>query len=192
MFVGLTIAGVPFASVIALACGVGEVIPVVGAWISGITAAVITLAVSPDKAIWVLLIFIAVKALIDFILLPRMQAASLDLHPALVIMLLVIGPFVAGFWGLLLVVPLTAIVVKLYQYVHQAAVAEDAADAARLERHPERTPLALPNALPELDRSSIPEHTDGVESHPRSSLLLAVPENVLDWLLKKVRHLEGK
>ena len=41
-------------------------------------------------------------------------------------MLLVLGAYVAGFWGLLLAAPLTATVVELFKYVKQQYEMEEA------------------------------------------------------------------
>jgi len=41
--------------------------------------------------------------------------------------LLVLGAYVAGFWGLVLAVPLTASIVEIYKYVNRIATAEDGA-----------------------------------------------------------------
>jgi predicted PurR-regulated permease PerM len=41
------------------------------------------------------------------------------IHPAIVIVLLVLGAKFAGFWGLILAVPFTAVVVEIYKYVRQ-------------------------------------------------------------------------
>jgi predicted PurR-regulated permease PerM len=40
-------------------------------------------------------------------------------------MLLVLGAYVAGFWGLLLAVPLTATVIEIYKYIRGSARAEE-------------------------------------------------------------------
>ena len=118
-FVGLLILRIPFAPVLAILAGIGELIPTLGPWLSGAVVAIVTLAVAPDKVVWVILLFLAIQLLENYLLVPRIQGGYLRIHPAILIALLVIGAYIAGFWGLLLAAPLTATVVEIYKYVRQ-------------------------------------------------------------------------
>ena len=125
-FIGLLILRIPFAPVLAAFAGVTELIPILGPWIGGAAAVVVTLAVLPEKVIWVALLFLLVQLLENNLLVPRVQAAYLRLHPAIVIVLLVLGAYLAGFWGLLLAIPLTSTIVEIYKYVRRSIVLEGA------------------------------------------------------------------
>ena len=118
-FIGLLILRIPFAPVLAILAGIGELIPTLGPWISGAIVAIVTLAVAPDKVIWVILIFLVIQLLENSLLVPRIQGSFMHIHPAILIALLVIGAYIAGFWGLLLAAPLTATGVEIYKYVHR-------------------------------------------------------------------------
>ncbi len=118
-FVGLVILRVPFAPVLAILAGVTELIPTLGPWIGGGIAAIVTLAVAPEKTLWVIVVFLVVQLLENNFLVPRIQSAYLRIHPAVMIFLLVLGAYVAGFWGLLLVGPLTATLVEIGKYVRR-------------------------------------------------------------------------
>ena len=120
-FIGLMLLDVKYAGVLAVFAGITEMIPIVGPWIGGGVAVVVTLATSPDNAIWVAILFVAIQLLENSFLVARIQAAYLRIHPAIVIALLAIGVKVAGFWGILLAVPLTATVVEIYRYIHRIA-----------------------------------------------------------------------
>ncbi|MFC1985034.1 AI-2E family transporter, partial [Chloroflexota bacterium] len=115
-FVSLLFLGVPFAPVLGIFAGVTELIPILGPWLSGAVAVIVTLAVEPEKAIWVALIFLGIQLMENTLLVPRIQGAYLRIHPAVVIVLLVLGAYIAGFWGLIIVVPLTATIVQVYKY----------------------------------------------------------------------------
>ena len=124
-FVGLLILGVELAPVLAAFAGVTELIPILGPWIGGIAAVIVTLALVPEKTIWVALLFVVVQLLENTLLVPRIQGGYLRIHPAIVIILLVLGAYIAGFWGLILAVPLTATTIEIYKYVrHSIEVAE--------------------------------------------------------------------
>ena len=118
-FIGLLILRIPFAPVLALLAGIGELIPTLGPWISGAIVAIVTLAVAPDKVVWVILIFLVIQLLENNLLVPRVQGGFLHIHPAVLIALLVIGAYIAGLWGLLLAAPLTATGMEIYKYVHR-------------------------------------------------------------------------
>jgi len=120
-FIGLMALGVEYAGVLAIFAGITELIPIVGPWIGGGVAVVVALATSPYQAIWVAVLFIAIQVLENAFLVPRIQSAYLRLHPAIIIALLAIGAKLGGFWGILIVVPLTATIVELYKYIHKAA-----------------------------------------------------------------------
>jgi len=123
--VGLLILQVPFAPILAVFAGMTEVIPTLGPWIGGAVAVLVTIAVAPDKVVWVAVLFLTVQLLENIFLVPRIQASFMKLHPALVILLLVAGAYLAGFWGLVLAVPLTAAIIEMFRYVHGIAAVED-------------------------------------------------------------------
>lgn len=124
-FVGLLILRIDFAPALAVFAGVTELIPTLGPWIGGAAAIIVTLAVAPEKTIWVALLFLFVQLLENNLLVPRIQGAYLRVHPAIAIVLLVLGAYIAGLWGLVLAIPLTATIVEIYKYVHENAQVEE-------------------------------------------------------------------
>ena len=119
VFIGLTILGINLAPALAAIAGVTELIPILGPWIGGAIGVIVTLAVAPDKVLWVALVYFAVQMLENMLLVPRIQGGLLHINPAILIVLLVLGSYLAGIWGMLLVAPLTATVVEIYKYVRQ-------------------------------------------------------------------------
>ena len=77
--------------ILAFIAGLTEMVPMVGPWIGGIIAIVVTLALVPEKAIWVIVIFGVVQILENNLLVPKIQSASPSIHPAIAIILLVVG-----------------------------------------------------------------------------------------------------
>ena len=119
-FIGLLILRIDFAPVLGTFAGVTELIPILGPWIGGAVAVLLTLAVAPGKTIWVALLFLVVQLLENNLLVPRIQGAYLRINPAIAIVLLVVGAYIAGFWGLILAVPLTATIVEVYKYTRRS------------------------------------------------------------------------
>ncbi|MFC1871577.1 AI-2E family transporter [Chloroflexota bacterium] len=124
-FVGLLFLRIPFYPALAAFAGVTELVPTIGPWIGGAAAVIVTLAVAPDKVIWVIILFFIVQLLENTLLVPRIQGGYLHINPAIVIVLIILGAYIAGFWGLVLAVPLTATGVEIYKYVHRSAQALD-------------------------------------------------------------------
>ncbi|MFH1650756.1 MAG: AI-2E family transporter [Chloroflexota bacterium] len=126
VFVGLLVLDIQFAAVLALLAGISEFIPTLGPWLGGAVAVIVTLAVSPDKVLWVVLLYLGVQMVENYFLVPRIQSAYLRIHPALMIVILVLGAYLAGFWGLLLAAPLAATVMEIVRYVYQEYKLEEA------------------------------------------------------------------
>ena len=124
--IGLLIIRAPLAVGLAAVAAVTELVPILGPWIGGGIAVLVVLAIDPSKVVWVIVLFLAVQLVENSLLVPRIQGHYLHIHPAIAIVLLVTGAAVAGFWGLVLAVPLASTVVGLYGYVTRTAGEEDA------------------------------------------------------------------
>jgi predicted PurR-regulated permease PerM len=118
-FVGLLILGIPsqYSLALGLLAGFTEMIPTIGPWIGGTVAAIVSLAIAPDKILWVILLFVAIQLLENHLLVPKVQGSFLHIHPAAMLFLLVLGIYMAGFWGALFIGPLTALIVEIVKYV---------------------------------------------------------------------------
>lgn len=125
VFIGLLILRIEFAAALAAFAGITELIPILGPWIGGAAAVIVTLAIVPEKAIWVALLFVVVQLLENNLLVPRIHGGYLRIHPAILVVLLVLGAYIAGFWGILLAAPLTATIVEIYKYVRHSIKVEE-------------------------------------------------------------------
>ncbi|MFN8557306.1 MAG: AI-2E family transporter [Dehalococcoidia bacterium] len=147
--VGLALLGVPFYVVLGLFAGITELIPVIGPILGAVPAIIVTIATEPGKTGWVILFYVAVQQIENAILVPRVQGGAVKLHPAVIIMLLVIAQQIAGFPGMLVAVPLAAVSRDLFLYVYQRLkqrereLARRAATAGLLVPAPELGPSSL-------------------------------------------------
>ena len=122
--IGLLIIDAPLVIGLAAVAGVTELVPILGPWIGGGIAVLVVLATEPAKVIWVIVIFFAIQLIENSLLVPRIQGHYLNVHPAIAIVLLIVGASVAGFWGLILAVPLASTLMRLYEYVIRTAKEE--------------------------------------------------------------------
>ena len=113
---GLTLMGVELSLALGLFAGVTALIPIVGPWLGAVPAVVIVAATEPDLLPWVVLLYVGVQQLENNLLVPRVHGHALDLHPAMIILLLVVAVSVFGFMGLIVIVPLAAILRELFWY----------------------------------------------------------------------------
>jgi predicted PurR-regulated permease PerM len=110
--------GVPFAIVLGLIAAVFEILPYVGPILGAIPAILVALLSKPASAIWVAVSFFAIQQVENLVLVPRVAGKSVKLHPALVMVVLVIGNEVGGVWGMLVAVPVTAAIRDVFKYLH--------------------------------------------------------------------------
>ena len=116
-FIGLSILRVPYAPALAFFAGITEMIPTIGPWIGGGLAFLVTLSTAPEKAILVVVLFIGVQLVENNLLVPRIQGGYMRIHPAAVLMLLVLGAHIAGIWGIIISIPIAATVARIVQYI---------------------------------------------------------------------------
>ena len=114
--VGLLLLGVPFAIFLGIVAAITELIPIIGPWIGGAVGVLVTLATVPEKALWVLLLYLGIQLLENALLVPRIQGNSLRLHPVVVILIVVLASQFFGIWGIILGPPLVALGRDLVSY----------------------------------------------------------------------------
>ncbi len=125
-FIGLVIIiDLPIAVGLGVVAGITELVPVLGPWIGGAIAGLVVLAIDPGKVIWVIVIFFGVQLIENSLLVPRIQGQFMHIHPAVAVVLIIVGAAIAGFWGLVLAVPLASTIVQLYRYVLRVSAEED-------------------------------------------------------------------
>ncbi|MEH1127184.1 AI-2E family transporter [Micromonospora sp. CPCC 206061] len=111
--IALVVIGVPFALPLALVTFLAAFVPIVGATVAGVLAALVALASNgPVDALLTLAAVIAVQQAEGNLLEPLIMGRSLRLHPAVVLVAVTAGTLSAGIAGALVAVPLTAVVYK--------------------------------------------------------------------------------
>lgn len=107
---GLFLLGIPYALLIGLLAGLFDIIPYFGPIIGALPAVALALTRSPWIAVWVILMFIAVHELEGAVLSPRIIGNRVGLHPLVVIVAVLAGAEVGGIMGMLVGVPLVAVI----------------------------------------------------------------------------------
>ena len=127
--VGLLLMGVPFAVLLGVVAGLTELVPIIGPWIGGAVGVLVTLATEPDKVLWVIGLYLVVQLLENTLLVPRIQADTLNMHPIAVILIITVGSQYFGLWGVILGPPLVAlakdVIIYLVKQWNEPPVAAD-------------------------------------------------------------------
>jgi predicted PurR-regulated permease PerM len=71
--------------------------------------------------VWVALGYAAIQLLENTLLVPRIQGTQMEIHPAFIMILVLLGAHFAGLMGFIIVLPLTMIVMKVFGYLREAA-----------------------------------------------------------------------
>jgi predicted PurR-regulated permease PerM len=113
-WIGLWIAGFPYAGLVGAVAGVFNIVPYLGLVVSLVPALIIALLSGAILAslLKIAIVFGIVQFLDGSVIGPRIVGESVGLHPVWVILAIALGGFFYGFVGLLLAIP-AAILVKL-------------------------------------------------------------------------------
>ncbi len=115
---GLTLLGVQSPAVLGLIAGIFEILPFIGPFIGLVPAAIVAAIQEPLLGVWTVLLFLGIQQVENLFLVPRISGKAVELHPALIMVVLVIGGQVAGLWGMILAVPVTAIIRDVFKYLY--------------------------------------------------------------------------
>ena len=119
--IAMLIAGIPYALVIGILTGIGNLVPYVGPVVGFGSLIIVSLA---DGSIAKLIIGAVILAAVMFIdgnvINPRMLSSNVEVHPVLVIVALLAGGKVGGVVGMLVAVPVAALLkLQFEKYVER-------------------------------------------------------------------------
>jgi predicted PurR-regulated permease PerM len=117
---GLAILGSPLAVPLGVVTFFGAYIPIIGAFVTGALAVLVTLVTNnPKDALIALIIVIAVQQLEGNVLSPYLQGKNMNLHPAVVLLSVTAGGSLFGITGAFLAVPVVATVAEILRYLNE-------------------------------------------------------------------------
>ena len=117
---------IPFAVLIGAVAGITDVIPYVGPIAGAIPAILLGLTRSPWVSLYAVAGFVVIHQLEGTVISPKLVGESVGLHPLIVIFAILAGGAVAGFTGLLIGVPVAAVIrVVMTHLYHRFVVSLD-------------------------------------------------------------------
>ncbi|MFO7886934.1 MAG: AI-2E family transporter [Eubacteriales bacterium] len=114
LFVGILcliaflIIGLDYALLLAIIAGLTNIIPFFGPWIGSIPAVIVALFLSPITALFTVFAIIIIQQIESNLISPQIIGKKLNLHPLIIIFLILIAGQLVGLIGMILVVPLFA------------------------------------------------------------------------------------
>jgi predicted PurR-regulated permease PerM len=124
-FAGLAALGIKGAGALAVIAGLMEFVPFFGPIVSAIPAIGVALVDSPEKALWVIGLYILIQQLEGNVITPLLLEKRLDVPPVMTIMAVAALGIVFGVLGMLIAEPLLAVVLVTTKMLYVEDVVGD-------------------------------------------------------------------
>ena len=123
-FIGFTVVGHPYAIAMGVLSGILNIIPVVGPSISAIIASLIALVYSPIMAVWTMVMAMLSQNITDNVIAPKINQSTMQVHPVLSLTALVVGSTFGGAVGMIVALPLVAVIKSLFIFYFETRTGE--------------------------------------------------------------------
>jgi predicted PurR-regulated permease PerM len=140
---GYWLIGLDFWLLIGMVGGLLNIVPFLGPWVGGALGVIVAFATAdPVTALWAVVVAVVVQQIDNNFVSPTVLRATVRLHPAMTLIVLVVGGAVAGIWGVIVAVPLAASIKILLGHWWRTKVLgqtwEEASEALIEEHEPPR------------------------------------------------------
>ena len=106
----LRILDLPLWLIVGLVAGLLNIVPFIGPWVGGALGVSTALVVGdPIRALWVVVAFLAIQQIDNHLVSPLILRVAVHLNPVTIILALLAGGSIGGLFGLLIAVPVTAV-----------------------------------------------------------------------------------
>jgi predicted PurR-regulated permease PerM len=129
-----------FSIILAVIAGFFELLPIIGPIISAIPAVILGATVSPLALVAVFLLYLAIQQLENTFLVPKIQGDAVELHPAAILFVIVLGGAVYGLLGAILAVPIAAAARDIYRHFFRRLSDHESDLARAVARGPAEPP----------------------------------------------------
>ena len=114
------IIGFPYAILIGLITFVASFIPVFGPYLSGLLGVLLVFTADPGQVGWFLLAYFIVQQLVGSVIYPRIMSGAIAIPSIWVLVAVTLGGGMFGIAGMLLFIPLVAVIYRLTaEHVHE-------------------------------------------------------------------------
>lgn len=120
--IGLIFLKVKYPLVLGLVGGISNIIPYFGPIIGAVPAVAVALIESPVKALWTTAFFVIIQQIENAFISPKVIEGRLGLHPVTTILVVLIGGEFFGIPGMLISLPVAAIIKVIFNSIIEALV----------------------------------------------------------------------
>ncbi len=124
---------VPFAGVLAVVSGLTMIIPFFGPIIAMVPVLAVTAVGASDRLLWVFIVNVVLQQIVLNVIGPRIMSRSIGIHPLFVFFALLMGVRVAGFWGVVLAMPVAGILNTFAHYFWDITIGRPGEDEPLVE-----------------------------------------------------------
>ena len=149
-----------FMLILALIAGVLEWFPIIGPIVAAVPAILIGASISLPAAVAAAILYTAIQQLENNILVPKVMGDAVELHPAVMILALVVGGALFGIGGAILAAPTVAAGRDLYRYGFHRFGGQPPLDALELAKHGTRRVAAVEGAGSEPPPTTTPPEAE--------------------------------
>lgn len=114
-FIGLWFIDVKYSLILGIMAGLFEIVPFVGPILAGALAFLIAISDSFSAGIYVFLLFLLIQQIESVLLTPVFMRLATNLHPAVVLISLLVGAKLLGFVGIIIAVPAAVMLQELVE-----------------------------------------------------------------------------
>ena len=141
---GYRLIGLEFWLLIGLIGGLLNIVPFLGPWVGGALGVIIALTTSDvTTAIWAVVVAVVVQQIDNNFVSPTVLRATVRLHPAVTLLVLVLAGALAGVWGVIIAVPLAAAIKIVLGHWWRTRVLDQTWEQASAEMFQEPAPSRL-------------------------------------------------
>lgn len=130
----LSILGVPGALAFGAFTFFAELIPQLGGYLMAVPPALVSLAIDPMMAVWVVVFYIVLQNVVNTALAPLIHSRTMKIHPVSEIFVVLALTILYGFIGAIVSAPVVAILKAFYNEFYGSRHPEDDATDDRVER----------------------------------------------------------
>jgi predicted PurR-regulated permease PerM len=148
-WIGLTILGLDEALALGVIAGVLAFVPTFGTLIAAILAVIVGVLQQPQNVGWIIVVTYGISLVQSQVISPLLVAGRIQIPPILVLLGQIVAAVFFGFLGILLAVPLTAILIVLIEEIYVKDILGDWSRSRVAEEQPETEPE--PQSVPVED-----------------------------------------
>lgn len=115
---GLAVIGMPYAILLGVLAGLLDVIPYAGPWLAAAPGILLALSMPWPAIVWVGVVYLVVQQVESYVLSPLIVGRTVGLHPAWILIALLVGADLMGIIGMVLAIPAAVTLLVLLEELY--------------------------------------------------------------------------